>query len=165
MTPSYLQPPLLSEYTAHLRGIAAVPDDDLPRLVLADWLQEHDHAKRAEWIRIQCELAALNPHAPCGGYYCQTDDTGYTMHVDCRGEKLRIHERSLLHSFEFDIWGQFARWGEGRGWTMTTLARKPAFRVGPYEGHPDDITCTLARGFVHTICGPLELLLGSPCGR
>jgi uncharacterized protein (TIGR02996 family) len=31
--------------------------DDLPRLALADWLDEHDQSDRATFIRVQCELA------------------------------------------------------------------------------------------------------------
>src|SRR5262249_59482941 len=33
------------------------PDDDLRRLVYADWLEEHGQAERAELIRVQVELA------------------------------------------------------------------------------------------------------------
>lgn len=75
-----------------LRNILLHPEDDLPRLVMADWLQEHDaswpcdqpgyargephaicakckgfgvlenhYAARAEFIRIQCELARMPP--------------------------------------------------------------------------------------------------------
>ena len=47
-----------------LREIAARPDDDTLRLAFADWLDEHgdrpDDADRAEFIRVQCELAPLN---------------------------------------------------------------------------------------------------------
>ncbi len=39
-----------------LRAIFANPDDDLPRLVFADWLDEHGDQDWAELIRIQCEL-------------------------------------------------------------------------------------------------------------
>ena len=42
-----------------LRAIAENPDDDTPRLVYADWLDEHGDAAgrgRAELIRAQCEL-------------------------------------------------------------------------------------------------------------
>jgi uncharacterized protein (TIGR02996 family) len=42
---------------ALLNAILAAPDDDLPRLVYADWLDEHGRTERAEFIRIQCELA------------------------------------------------------------------------------------------------------------
>ncbi len=40
-----------------LAGIRATPDDDLPRLVYADWLEEHDRPERAEFIRVECEAA------------------------------------------------------------------------------------------------------------
>lgn len=41
-----------------LSAILATPDDDLPRLVYADWLEEHDDPLRAELIRLQCEIDA-----------------------------------------------------------------------------------------------------------
>ena len=40
-----------------LRAVVAEPDDDAVRLVYADWLDEHDQPERAEFIRVQCELA------------------------------------------------------------------------------------------------------------
>ena len=42
-------------------AILAAPDDDLPRLVFADWLEENGEADRAAWIRIQCELERTMP--------------------------------------------------------------------------------------------------------
>jgi uncharacterized protein (TIGR02996 family) len=46
-----------------LAAIAARPDDDLPRLVYADWLDENGQPDRAEFIRTQVELATLPaPH-------------------------------------------------------------------------------------------------------
>ena len=42
---------------AFLQDIIASPEDDVPRLVYADWLQEHGQADRAEFIRVQCALA------------------------------------------------------------------------------------------------------------
>jgi uncharacterized protein (TIGR02996 family) len=42
---------------AFLAAIREAPDDDTPRLVFADWLDEHGDAARAEFIRAQCELA------------------------------------------------------------------------------------------------------------
>lgn len=44
---------------ALLRAVCAEPGDDTPRLVFADWLDEHDQPERAEFIRVQCELAKL----------------------------------------------------------------------------------------------------------
>ena len=40
-----------------LRSILLTPEDDLPRLVYADWLEEQGETERAEFIRVQCELA------------------------------------------------------------------------------------------------------------
>src|SRR5262249_7808777 len=49
---------------ALLRGIRAAPEDDLPRLVYADWLDDHGDASRAELIRVQCRLAGLAEDDP-----------------------------------------------------------------------------------------------------
>src|SRR6516162_306803 len=43
---------------AFLATILERPDDDAPRLVFADWLEEHGESARAEFIRVQIELAA-----------------------------------------------------------------------------------------------------------
>jgi uncharacterized protein (TIGR02996 family) len=47
-----------------LAAIVETPDDDAPRLVYADWLEDHGDDKsriRAEFIRLQCRLASLSP--------------------------------------------------------------------------------------------------------
>jgi uncharacterized protein (TIGR02996 family) len=46
---------------ALLQAILADPDDDLPRLVYADYLEERGDP-RAEFIRLQCQLAALQAY-------------------------------------------------------------------------------------------------------
>lgn len=43
---------------AFLRGIAAEGDSDTGRLAYADWLDERGDADRAEFVRVQCALAA-----------------------------------------------------------------------------------------------------------
>ena len=47
-----------SEHAAFLRAIRAAPDDDLPRLIYADYLDEHGDP-RGEFIRIQIERPRL----------------------------------------------------------------------------------------------------------
>ena len=49
----------MDERFALLRTIEDHPDDDMPRLVFADWLQEHGEEERAEFIRVQIELARM----------------------------------------------------------------------------------------------------------
>jgi uncharacterized protein (TIGR02996 family) len=44
---------------ALLRAVKEQPEDDLPRLILADWLEEFSDVARAEHVRVQCELARL----------------------------------------------------------------------------------------------------------
>lgn len=46
-----------------LQAIAANPDDDAPRLIYADWLEEQGDA-RGEFIRLQCQLETLAPYEP-----------------------------------------------------------------------------------------------------
>src|SRR4051794_35236595 len=52
-------PHAMSEESGLLRGIARSPDDDAPRLVYADWLDDHGRADRAEFIRAQIQLAGI----------------------------------------------------------------------------------------------------------
>src|SRR5688572_25329619 len=52
----------MTENEALLAAIVADPDDDLPRLAYADWLEENGNEAdrdRAEFIRVQCQLALL----------------------------------------------------------------------------------------------------------
>ena len=53
----------MSDAPAFFRAIEADPDDDTPRLVYADWLDEHARGEadraRAEFVRVQCELARV----------------------------------------------------------------------------------------------------------
>src|SRR5207248_2676212 len=72
------------EYAALLRAICAEPDDDTPRLVAADWLEEHGDADRAAFIRIQVELARL-----------EASGLGKSLEADA----LRKKERAYLGPF------------------------------------------------------------------
>lgn len=54
----------MSDREAFMRKICEEPEEDAHRLVFADWLEEYGgEPKRAEFIRVQCELARLgSPH-------------------------------------------------------------------------------------------------------
>jgi uncharacterized protein (TIGR02996 family) len=49
----------MTDEAGFLQKIIENPDDDAPRLVFADWLEEHGDSDRAEFVRVQCELAKL----------------------------------------------------------------------------------------------------------
>ena len=52
----------MTDTAAFLRAVCERPADDAPRLVYADWLDEHGAADHAEFIRLQ-----VRPPAGCAG--------------------------------------------------------------------------------------------------
>jgi uncharacterized protein (TIGR02996 family) len=54
----------MTDASDFLAAIIDQPDDDLPRLVYADFLEEAGDADRADFIRVQCELARMPGQHP-----------------------------------------------------------------------------------------------------
>jgi uncharacterized protein (TIGR02996 family) len=73
----------MTEGEAFLRAIADSPYDDTPRLVYADWLDEHGEQDRAEFIRVQVELARIDD-----------DDPRHTLLKHRQDALLRRHRRA-----------------------------------------------------------------------
>ncbi len=67
------------EMISILQAAKETPEDDTPRLILADWLEEYGCDARAEFIRVQCTLARIGPRSE------QSAD-------------LKERKRALLHS-------------------------------------------------------------------
>lgn len=78
-----------------MRTIIAAPNDDQPRLQLADWLEENGEPERAEFTRVQCELAK-HPECTKGMY-------GAPCSV-CDFCALSRRERELLESHSANWW-------------------------------------------------------------
>lgn len=57
----------MTERDALYAAVLASPADDLPRLVFADWCDDHGEPDRAEFIRVQVELARLPADDPRRG--------------------------------------------------------------------------------------------------
>jgi uncharacterized protein (TIGR02996 family) len=72
---------------AFVQAIIENPGDDTPRLVFADWLDEHGDPARAEFIRVQCEQA----RTPAG-------DAGYRT-LDLRAARLLQANRERWDPF------------------------------------------------------------------
>jgi uncharacterized protein (TIGR02996 family) len=93
---------------AFLQAIIEAPDDDTPRLVYSDWLEEQGNNSRAEFIRLQCELARLSEGDP-------------------RRPTLEARERELLAAYQKEWVGPFRQWTEAwefrRGFIDTITAR------------------------------------------
>jgi uncharacterized protein (TIGR02996 family) len=79
----------MSDEKALLGAIWGHPHEDAPRLMYADWLEEHGQAERAEFIRVQCELAQL-------GVW---DDTDRVEQLRARETELwRLHRKAWIAS-------------------------------------------------------------------
>lgn len=64
----------MDDRSAFLRAICEDPAADLPRLVYADWLDEHDEPERAEFIRVQVEIGTMldRPAADAESHFTRT---------------------------------------------------------------------------------------------
>lgn len=79
------------EWQCFLRAIIARPDDDLPRLIAADRLDENGEPERAEFIRVQVSLATAGQCHGLPAAECDIGDDGPLCPV-CR---LLSREREL----------------------------------------------------------------------
>lgn len=90
------------EELALLAAIRAEPQDNTPRLVYADWLDEHDQPARAEFIRIQVEAEG--------------------HHLDpARRAELNVRAQVLLAEHWTDWWAPVC---EAIGWRRPALPRR-----------------------------------------
>src|SRR5919198_2379386 len=100
-----------ADHDAFLRAVRAAPDDDLPRLVYADYLDERGDP-RGEFIRVQCQLAQVPP-----------DDRGRP--------KLEVRERELLRAHRAEWSGDLSdfaeHWHFARGFVESVTLGAAAF--------------------------------------
>lgn len=91
---------MTADERALIQAIIASPADDLPRLVYADWLEEHGRPERAEFIRMQIWLS-------------QTKKTsGSEAQRREWSKRLRILLRQFMDRWRREIHrDQRARWG------------------------------------------------------
>jgi uncharacterized protein (TIGR02996 family) len=78
-----------------LQAVIAEPEDDVIRLVYADWLEEQGKQDRAEFIRGECELA----HLPT---------------TDRRHQRLAKHTSALWHQHVQEWFGPLVLLTEAR---------------------------------------------------
>jgi uncharacterized protein (TIGR02996 family) len=96
---------------ALLKAVASRPDDDLPRLVYADWLDEHGRGERAEFIRLQ-----VAHERPLSGW-----------------ERAAVRERmnALLNAHRAEWFRELPRWA--RLWYGEHDYQRPEYRRGFVE--------------------------------
>jgi uncharacterized protein (TIGR02996 family) len=130
-----------------LQDIIAHPEDDAPRLVYADWLEEHGDGARAEFIRVQCELAKKDRVA-------DQLKVPVPLRSAPRYDALRRRERGLLEAHR-------------RAWT----ALVPGVTIDawsldePTLPYTYGVRALFRRGFVAEVTLALADFCGGPCGR
>jgi uncharacterized protein (TIGR02996 family) len=129
---------------AFLRDIRERPDDDTPRLVYADWLDDHGDSPCAEFIRTQIALAKLVPGD-------SRRDTLQQRQADLLAE----HEEHWLSPLPADLY----RWKFERGLLSAIIMRwaaslEPAGHL--FDRHPIDQV-----GYVH-IGAHIHELIATP---
>ncbi len=99
-----------------LADICEHPDDDAPRLIYADWLDDNGDSARAEFIRVQCRIAALDREL-------ESDDD--CEEPTCPG----CAERRPLRQRELELQGSGRRWWSdyGPGDKITVLEWRRGF--------------------------------------
>lgn len=108
----------MSTEAALLRAIRDLPDEDTPRLVYADYLDEEGDGPRAEFIRLQVERESLPEFDP-----------GRAKLEDREQELLAEHECDWLGVPPDDM-DELAEWEFERGF-VCEVAASPVFMRGP----------------------------------
>src|SRR5262245_2184200 len=102
-----------SDAEALWAAVLANPEDDAPRLVYADWLDEHGQPERAAFIRLQIEWARAPKHDPIRVVLARRADRLWDLYgADWVAELPRI---------DHITWGEF-----DRGFPRAVVARSLA---------------------------------------
>ena len=104
-----------TEAREFLQRVRAYPDDDTPRLIFADWLEEQEQrepgaAARARFIRVQIALARLEEEVAADPF---RPNPGRAERENTR-QQLQAEERGLLDAFGEEWAGPFRRLATGR---------------------------------------------------
>jgi uncharacterized protein (TIGR02996 family) len=124
-----------------LRAVCLDPADDGPRLVLADWYDEHGQPERSEFIRLQVELARMD-EAGEG----QWPDDGHTCWAEPCPVCTAIGRYKALESREGWLRGTVGRR------VMSALPPKGLWTLHPNDSdYPDLPKVEFCRGFVEAV--------------
>lgn len=170
----------------------AAPDDDIPRLVFADWLEENGEADRAEFIRVQCEIEKHKPETVNyvrNGRYKRED----AVRLDWRLVALHDREMQLLwakhHEYDSANWELWCHaeareedgtpcCANGRGGMSVTPHGSIGLGEGsnscvvpfsfteagpPYDSHGRQVVQYFRRGFVSEIRCTFDGWCGERC--
>ncbi len=122
------------------------PEADVPRLVMADYLDEQGEVTYGEFVRVQIELANSTP---CG---C----VPYRHNVKCDRCRMIWREGELWAAL-VGVWD----WGCFDKWDTSGFIVQPSFHNFSREVK----AFRLHRGFIDEVRCPLDWWVGPPCGE
>lgn len=130
-----------------LQAIFEHPADDAVRLVYADWLEENGECERAEFIRVQVELAGLPACTKTRAEHlcCRFCDAGGTAMLRRQLELLSRH------------WSGWCR-GAGLPPCQTRVCRN-LIGGSAWKLQPGEQAVTFSRGFISAVRLPLQAWL------
>jgi uncharacterized protein (TIGR02996 family) len=149
----------MTEQQALLAAILATPQDDLPRVVYADWLDEHGQPERAEFIRVQIELAKYAPNSAAVLYHAQQFRNGHK----CETGELGLCTWCRLEKAERRLWQGGLQ--DGFREAMPAAASHPYWCAHrPADGNlGNNLAIVVRRGFVAEVRCPLADWVGGNC--
>jgi uncharacterized protein (TIGR02996 family) len=161
-------------HQAFLADVVANPEDDAPRLVYADWLDEHGSAW-GEFIRVQCALARMDEDDPRGSALRarerELERLGWWEPPRPEGVRDRRFERGMIEWAQVDFdWfldraAELFRWAPIRRLDLASRYRGtwPPDRVSELGGRPELARLLgLSMGNLGLWDEHLEALLASP---
>jgi len=142
-----------------LRRILDNPEDDAPRLILSDWLEDNGEEERARFIRSQVFLSRNDNPPPCSKpedcYYanrCQ-----HNCGVVDRDRVCEPHWKIVRDLFDKHKCEWF-----GESWAILYLDSEREDADGQYEGMSKAF---VGRGFISEIHLACDQFCGGPCRR
>jgi uncharacterized protein (TIGR02996 family) len=159
------------EAIAFIRAIKVNPDDDLPRLVFADYLDERGLGERAEFIRVQCRIAEHERRPiPAGVRKLAETVSGFfsatQVYAAAEPEQVtrdRYRERALLVAFPAAPYWQVPA-GLTDSHPHRDITATPDAIIRCFGRGVRDVRLTYARGFVARVeCEAAVWWGGAPC--
>lgn len=141
-----------------IRSVCISPADDTPRLVFADWLDEHDQPERAEFIRLQCRIAEMITSKPCnktaGPPIPNAKWTGHLVEIDLDA----LYEMTNRENYLIKSTGRHQLGRLPFAWRVCTATPND-------EDYPNMRKIVFLRGFIELVHCSMDEFIGWICER
>lgn len=135
----------MTDGEALLAAILDAPDDDTPRLVYADWLSENGDEARAEFIRVQVELAQVNAERSQAAPTSSRDGSLWAKQNRLRARERELFAHRCQEWFPNHTNGEFKwcagneQWDRNGCWFTRGLVSEIRLPLAAWEQHAVEI--------------------------